>query len=169
MKKYGLVLGGTLVALLVAGVFVTSGVFAQETSTQTGDDPPLQLNCFERGGPGHGRRLGAAGLEAAAEALGMSSDDLSAKLKEGMTLTEIAEEAGVDIQTVRDAIDDARIEAMRAKIDQALTDGAITQEHADWLLAGLDQGFLTGHGFGLGFGKHGPHPVETQAELSPTE
>lgn len=168
MKKYGLVLGGTLVALLIAGVFVTSGVFAQETSTQAGDDPSLPLNCFERG-PWHGRRLGAAGLEAAAGALGMDTDDLSAKFKEGMTLTEIAEEAGVDIQTVRDAIDAARIEAMRAKIDQALTDGTITQEHADWLLAGLDQGFLTGHGFGLGFGKHGPPPVEAQAELPPTE
>jgi hypothetical protein len=31
----------------------------------------------------------------------------------------------------------------------------MTQEKADWLLEGLEKGFLDGPGFGFGFG-HGP-------------
>lgn len=45
---------------------------------------------------------------------------------------------------------------MRARIEQALADGTITQEKADWLLEGLEKGFLDGPGFGFGFGHGGP-------------
>lgn len=163
MKKYGYLAGVILLTLLAAGVFATTGVFAQDTSTQTGEKTALELTCFERR-LRHGRGLSPDALEAAAGALGISVDDLTAKLKDGMTLAEIAEEAGVDIQTVRDAIDAAHSEAMRARIEQALTDGTITQEHADWLLEGLEKGFLKGRGFGFGFGRHGAPPLEVQPE-----
>ena len=43
---------------------------------------------------------------------------------------------------------------MRARITQTVTDGSMTQEKADWLLEGLDKGFLDGPGFGFGFGGH---------------
>jgi hypothetical protein len=55
---------------------------------------------------------------------------------------------------------------MRERIQQALDAGTITQEHADWLLEGLEKGFLGGpDGFGLG-GRHerglfGAPPAET--------
>lgn len=161
MKKYGLLAGGILLTLLAVGIFATSGAFAQDASKPTVADKPPELTCFERG-MRHGRGLDPAALEAAAGALGISADDLKTKLQDGMTLAEIADEAGVDIQTVRDAIETARVEATRDRIEQALSDGTITQEHADWLLEGLEKGFLNGRGFGLGLGKHGAPVAETE-------
>jgi uncharacterized protein YidB (DUF937 family) len=81
---------------------------------------------------------------------------LTAALDEGKTLQELADEAGVDMQEIRDALSALREESLRERIVQALEDGTITQEHADWLLEGLDKGFLNGPGFGLGrgFGRH---------------
>ena len=84
------------------------------------------------------------------------ADELITALRSGQTLEEIAEAQGVDIQDVQDAIHAARADDMRARIQQALDDGTITQEHADWLLEGLEKGFIGGpDGFGIG-GKHGP-------------
>jgi hypothetical protein len=46
--------------------------------------------------------------------------------------------------------------AVRDAIEQALEDGNITQEQADWLLEGLEQGFFPmGRGFGFGHGMGG--------------
>lgn len=100
-------------------------------------------------------RLGQAELDAAAQALNMTSDELSSALQNGQTLQELADAAGVDIQTVQDAIKSAHVEEMRQQINQAVTDGTITQDKADWLLEGLDKGFLDGPGFGF---PHGPRP-----------
>lgn len=137
---------GLLIALLVMGVVGATSVYAQ-----SGTDVP-----FHGGrGPG-GRGLGLDGLQAAAEALNMTTDELINALRSGKTLEDLATEAGVDIQDVQDAIQSAQSTAMRDRIQQAVTDGTITQEHADWLLEGLDKGFIGGpDGFGLG-GPHGP-------------
>jgi hypothetical protein len=72
----------------------------------------------------------------------------------------LAEEAGVDLQDVRDAIQAVRETELRTRIEQAVSDGTMTQEKADWLLEGLNKGFLDGPGFGFGFGPHGPRPDE---------
>lgn len=140
--------GGLLVALLVIGILGATNVYAQSPS-----GAPLHGR-----GPGGGRGpLGnGAGLQAAAEALGMTTDELIDALQSGKTLADLAEEAGVDLQDVQDAIQTARTTEMRERIQQAVEDGTITQEHADWLLEGLDKGFIGGPGgFGLG-GPHGP-------------
>ena len=72
------------------------------------------------------------------------------------TLEELATAAGVDIADVQAAIQSAHREEMRAQIKQAVTDGTMTQDKADWLLEGLDKGYLDGGpGFGLGFGRGG--------------
>ncbi|RPI90381.1 MAG: hypothetical protein EHM40_18515 [Chloroflexi bacterium] len=110
-----------------------------------------------RGGDEVRRPMGGPGVEAAAQALGLTTDELTAALKEGKTLEQVAEEAGVDFADVQAAMQAARDTEMRERIQQALDDGTITQENADWLLEGLDKGFLGGPGgFGLGFGGHGP-------------
>jgi hypothetical protein len=45
---------------------------------------------------------------------------------------------------------------MRDAIAQAVEDGKMSQEQADWLLEGLDKGFLPrGRGFGHGPGMRG--------------
>lgn len=144
-NKMSVLIAGLLIALVVIGVVGATSAYAQ-----TGTNEPLHGR-----GPG-GRGLGLEGLQAAAEALNMTTDELINALRSGKTLEELATEAGVDIQDVQDAIQAAQATAMRERIQQAVTDGTITQEHADWLLEGLDKGFIGGPaGFGLG-GPHGP-------------
>jgi hypothetical protein len=124
-----------IVALLVVGalsVAMTGTALAQE---ETPTPAPFAGHGFARGIGGQ------VGLEAAAEALGMTADELSTQLWGGKTLADLAEAAGIDLQDVRDAI------------EQAVEDGTLTREHADWLLQGLDNGYLGGHGFGH-FGGH---------------
>jgi hypothetical protein len=47
---------------------------------------------------------------------------------------------------VQDAMNAARGEAMRQAIEQAVEDGNMTQEQADWMLKGLEQGFFPKRG-----------------------
>ena len=108
----------------------------------------------------------------AAKALDMTTDELTTALQSGKTLEQIAQEKGVDFQTVQDAIQAAHATELRARIQQALDDGTITQENADWLFEGLDKGFIGGPGgFGFGFGgHHGPGFGQgpNQAPTAPT-
>ncbi len=198
-KKIWMWIGGLMIALLVVGAVGTAVAYAQ------GPTHPASLG--DGHGPGGRGHLGPAELEAAAQALGMTTDDLSSALKEGKTLEGLATEKGVDLQTVQDAIRAARplrlgsteLEAaakalgmttdelttalksgktleqlatdkgvdyqkvkdavsaahaaeMRKQIEQAVTDGNMTRAKADWLLEGLDKGYLDGPGVGFGFG-----------------
>jgi hypothetical protein len=61
----------------------------------------------------------------------------------------------VDVQEIFDAISTIREESMRERIAQAVEDGTMTQKKADWLLEGLDKGFLDGPGFGFDPSGHG--------------
>lgn len=143
IKKYRWTIGALLIALLAVGVFGVSSVYA--------DDEGPGGRFGKRGGRGFGGRgLEGAGLEAAAEVLGMSADELSAALKDGQKLNELAEEAGVEMQEIFDALSAVKEESMRERIAQAVEDGTMSQEKADWLLEGLDKGFLGGKGFGFG-------------------
>jgi len=155
-KKRLAVLGGVaLIVVLVASLAGAAFVFADEP-TPTPTPKTYGWGC----GFGFGRGLGQAGLEAAAELLGMTADELSTQLWGGRTLADLADEAGVDLQTLRDAVEAANQAAMEAAvrdaIAQALENGYITQEQADWLLEGLDKGFFPlGRGFGFGRGMMG--------------
>jgi hypothetical protein len=145
-KRYLLVIGGLLAALLVVGVVGATSAYAQEPAS----------NPMHGRGPGQGRGLGEAELEAAAGVLGMTTDEVSSALQDGQTLQDLADEAGVDIEDVHAAIQAVHEAEMRERIAQAVEDGTMTQEKADWLLEGLDKGFIGGgDGFGPGFG--GPH------------
>lgn len=160
MKK-SLIFG--LIGLLVAGAIAAVAsvtVFAQDATPtpETTEEQP-----FER--PFRHWWLDGTELEAAAGALGMTTDELKTRLQDGATLQELADEAGVDLADVRAAIQAARIEATRAAIQQAVTDGEMSQDKADWLLEGLDKGYWLGHRFGprgrggaFGFGDFGLRP-----------
>ena len=65
--------------------------------------------------------------DVAAKALGISSTDLRVALVGGKTLTQIASDKSVALQTVTDALNTAR----KADVDQALKDGLITQAQHD--------------------------------------
>ena len=157
-SKISILIGGLLVALVIVGAIGASRVYAQSSVN-------LPLHG---GGHGGGRGLGLVGLQAAAEALDMTTDELITALRSGKTLEELANEAGVELQTVQDATQAAHEEELRARIEQAVADGTMTQEKADWLLEGLEKGFLDGPGFGFGFGPHGPRPDQTPS-TQPTE
>jgi len=145
-NKMSVLIAGLLVALVVIGVIGATNAYAQS-------QPSMLLHG---GGPGGRGGLGLEGLQIAADALNMTTDELITALRSGKTLEDLATEAGVDIQDVQDAIQAARATDMRDRIQQALDGGTITQEHADWLLEGLDKGFIGGpNGFGFG-GGHGP-------------
>jgi len=146
-KKMSIVIAGLLAALLVVGVIGATGAFAQGSAT----------TLSHGRGPGGGRRgfgLGQVELEAAAKVLGMTADELSTALQSGKTLEQVATDKGVDIQKVKDAIQAAHTTEVRDHIQQALKDGTITQANADWLLEGLDKGYI---GVPGAFGFGGPH------------
>jgi hypothetical protein len=66
------------------------------------------------------------GLAAAAEALGMTEDELKTELESGKSIADVAGEKGVDVQTVIDAL----VADASAHIDQEVTDGHLTADEA---------------------------------------
>ena len=150
-KRLMLLSGGALVALLLVGLAGGTLVFAQES------DPAAD----EAGFFGWGRMPGWADgcwtmFDTAAEALGMSPSELFVELHdESMTLSEVAEEQGIEIDAVQDALDANRAQARRQAIEQAVADGNLGQDEADWMLEGLEKGFMGGR-HGMGPGGFGP-------------
>jgi hypothetical protein len=71
-----------------------------------------------------------------ADGLGISVEDLKAREAAGETLVEIGLSLGFDAETVLKLHEDARI----AALNQAVVDGTITQEQADWMISRLDNG-----------------------------
>lgn len=150
MSRFGKIISLAVLAVAAAALGLGSLVFirpAEASSTTT-----VTLH----GGRGF---CGQAGLEAAAEKLGLTSDELSTKLWGGESLSSLAEEAGVDLQEVQDTVNAACVTATREAIEQAVADGTISREKADWLLEGLDKGFWGGNegglGLSFGFGRRG--------------
>lgn len=145
MKKRFMILAGASLAVVLLAVAVVVPAFAQEPTPT----PEAPFGC-------HGRGFGLWGgswtrFDTAAEALGLTPEEFFAELHAGKSLEEIAEDLGVEIEAVQDAIEAARVEAMQEAIEQAVEDGRITQEQAGWLLKGLELGFLPrGRGFGFG-------------------
>ena len=64
-----------------------------------------------------------------ATALGLTPEELAARLDAGETISNIAISLGFDVTEVRDIVTSARTDALA----QAVVDGLITQEEADWL------------------------------------
>ena len=142
MKKKLLIGAGVaLIVLLLAGLAGATFVFAQEPT------PPVPFGGhgggWGRGGFGRGG-FGLAGggmwtmFDTAAEALGMTPEELFAESRAGKSLADIAEAKGVDVQTVYDAMNAARGEAMQQAIEQAVEDGRLTQEQADQMIERLE-------------------------------
>lgn len=153
-------IAGKLAGLVVLGVAAAAlglGVLAYVRPTAAADTTTLA----HRGGGFGGRSVcGQAGLEAAAAALDMTADELQTQLWGGKTLADVAEEAGVALADVQAAVNEACQAQTRTAIEEAVTAGTITREHADWLLEGLDNGFWGGQdsggfGIGRGFGPRG--------------
>jgi polyhydroxyalkanoate synthesis regulator phasin len=83
-----------------------------------------------------GHHGGGLGLAAAADALGMTEEELRTALEpDGTTLADVAEDQGVAVGTLVDAL----VQAQQERIARAVEDGRITQEEADERLADLEE------------------------------
>jgi hypothetical protein len=124
--------------------------------TQTAAAAEAQAPVEHGGGRG---QCGETGLQAAATALGLTTEEVTTQLKAGETLTTLAEAQGKDAQAVIEAVNAACLQAKRDSIEQSVTDGTITRDHADWLLEGLDKGYWGTKGAGGDFGFGGPRGI----------
>lgn len=116
----------------------------------------------QRGGGKGGFGKGGFISEETAAVIGVTVDELKAELKAGKSLATIATEKGVDVQKVIDQ----KVAEEKTRLDQALTDGKLTQEQYDEKIAALTERvtqFVNGEfkkpeGDGKGRqGKHGKH------------
>ena len=141
MSKRLAILAGIALTVTVLGAAVAVPALAQEPT------PKAPSGC--RGLGFWGRSW--AVFDAAAEALGLTPEQLFAELHSGKSLADIAETQGVDLKAVHEAMKAAQAEAMKQAIQQAVENGRLTQAQADWLLEGIDLGFLPRRwGFGRG-------------------
>jgi hypothetical protein len=155
-RKFKIVIVGLLTLSLLA-IMASSTALAQD---ETPDEAEPKAPGWHGRGHGLGRgMMGGVQLEAIAEVLGMTADELSTQLWGGKTLADLAEQAGVELEDLRAAAEAAQEAATREAIEQAVEDGELTREHADWLLEGLDNGYIGGRGCGglgnKGFGGRG--------------
>jgi len=188
-KRLLLLAGGVLAALLLVGLVGVAVVSAQDPtpeptapSARLGAGPSGKLGAGPSGWHAGGRGRGGLGpgllgrsmfgrgggdrwtmFDTAAEALGLTPEELFAELHSGKSLEEIAEAQGVEMQAVQDALHAAQAEARQEAIEQAVEDGKMSQAQADWLLEGLEKGFVP-RGRGLGFGGRWGNPAPPETE-----
>ena len=135
MKKFTVTI---MVVVVVALALGAAGVaYAQSASqgTGTGTGSGWMGGRGSRGGMGAGNMGTGDGIlhdymiAAFAEELNIPVADLEARLEQGETMAQIAVSTGLTIDEFRTLMVDARSQA----IDQAVADGTLTQEQADWM------------------------------------
>lgn len=107
----------------------------------------------EHAGRGRGHHRGFLGLETAADAIGVTVDELRAALADGSTIAEAAAANDVDVQTVIDAL----VAEATARLDAAVADGRLDADRAEELNADLVDR-ITAHVNGEGRGRRGGGP-----------
>ena len=145
MKKFALAFA--IVATLVVALLSTGNVFAQGTTPPAPQTPGSGSGRGANGGGMMGGRgmMGANGVAGGtmngdgflhdgmiavfAEKLGISVDDLNARLGKGETMAQIASSKGLTAEQFTALMTDARTHA----IDQAVKAGTLTQAQADWM------------------------------------
>ncbi len=143
--KVVLTVGSIVAALVVAAIAMNGYVLAQQPPPpQSGENNFSGPNKGGRGGGRMGKGPGQLNWmepyqdqiqEAVAEALGISVEELEAAREERKPLHELAEELGVELADVQAALEVARLEA----IEQAVADGAISEEMAEQIIERMEQ------------------------------
>src|SRR5690606_28119959 len=82
-----------------------------------------------------GRHWFRPGLDVAAEALGISEEELRDALRDGSSIADVAEERGVELQTVIDAL----VASLSAEIDEMVAEGDLDEDEAAGLKADLPE------------------------------
>jgi hypothetical protein len=157
-KKYLLI--GAVVALVLA--LAVGGVVMAQTATPQASPSGHGMAMPFMGGMGPfgfmgGRVQGTtnwSGFDAEAGALKMTPDQLFDALHSGKSLSAIATAQGVQLSAVQQAAQAAAKQQFTNAINQAVSSGRITQDRANWMLQGLQNGWLGGGGF-FGAGRFG--------------
>ena len=150
MSKRLMILGGGALAVLV---LLAAAIVVPTLADEPAGQPGVPFGC-------RGRGLGVLGrswavFDAAAEAMGLDPEGLFRELHGGKSLVDVAGDQGVTLEAVQEAMGAARAEDMTAAIKQAVEDGHLSQDRADWMLEGLEKGFTPGkRGFRRGMGGH---------------
>lgn len=102
---------------------VQDGTITQDQATK------IEQRLKERfqGGRAKVREFAKEAMQTAADTIGISPEQLRDQLKSGKSVAQVATDNNVEPQKVVDAI----VAKVNAKIDQAVTDGKLTQEQAD--------------------------------------
>jgi hypothetical protein len=151
MKKI-LLIGGLLGIVIIAFGLV-GFVYAQSTNPPTPDNPGYPIDgALRRGygmmGAAMGSRATFAGegyhmngllheymFNSLSQAFGLTSEELQSRYDAGETPWQIAESLGLSAEKFNDLM----IEARTAAINQALADGVIAPEQANWMLEHMNQ------------------------------
>jgi hypothetical protein len=130
MKRSSRITAAALGATLSLGAIgVGTAVLPAVAGAQSTDDAAEPQPAAESGHRRHPRlrRLVKAELELAADTIGIPVSDLREAVRDGQSISEVAEANGVGTQTVIDAV----VGDLGSNLDQAVADGKITQERAD--------------------------------------
>jgi len=143
MKKILIVSVVVILAVLILGV---AGFAYAQTQTPPTPGYPYGAGMMRRGG-GFGMgmmgRWGQDGfgpmheymVDAFAEALGMTPEDLQAQIDAGKTPWQVAQSQGLTDEQIRDLM----LKAHDKALDAAVAAGVITQEQADWMDSHMEQ------------------------------
>ncbi len=130
-------LSGMVVVAVVVFALSSTGVVHAQSDTNTTAVVETGYGMGTRGGRGGGMMVGGLQdgllhdemIAVFSEKLGISVDDLNARLAGGETLYSIALSEGLTAEEFTTLMTDTRNQA----IDQAVVDGTLTQTQADWM------------------------------------
>lgn len=117
-----------------------AGGYGNQGSLGTGTGIPVQQNINLNGA------LDVYIHTYLANALGITPEELTARLDSGETFSQIALDLGYDLNTVSTLLQEARSSTLAS----AVLDGVITQTQADWLSSRGNSVPAAGNGYGSG-------------------
>lgn len=167
MKK--LMLIGVIAVVIVAALGIAGFAYAQGQVPSTPNSPDsrgsssqLWMNGGSGTGTMAGRGQGRMGgmraqttdgtygplheytINSMAQALGLTAEQLQARLDAGETMWTIAQEQGISAETFTQLMTQARTDAL----DQAVADGTLTQEQANFMRGRMSNMWPEGYGPG---------------------
>lgn len=152
MKKFLLIAIVVTAFVAVLALGITSWAYAQAPDPDDTICPYCgSYGSGMMGGRGFRGQYGAEGplhdymFENIAEAFGLTTDELQAAHDQGKTLWVIAQEQGKTAEQFQTLMAEARTKALT----QAVADGVISQEQADWMLEHMNGAQGRGYGPGM--------------------
>jgi hypothetical protein len=122
-------------AALAAGEITKSQADELKSRIEQSEWPVLGGFGLLGGFPGWQHGMIGGKLEAAADYLGLTSDELAQRLSDGRSLADVASAEGKSVDGLKEAI----LEDARTRVDEAVKAGRLTEEQAAAILDGLEE------------------------------